>query len=92
MLNPKEFEGLSNQMINVSEDFQVATTIFETKKGIQAKIGKKEGLERNGRFYVYEYVQNESGKTEKMRIGAIRAKRPAKNEGLAIGNTKPTKL
>jgi len=92
MLNPKEFEGLSNQMINVSEDFQVATTIFETKKGIQAKIGKKEGLERNGRFYVYEYVQNESGKTEKMRIGAIRAKRPAKNEGLAIGNTKPTKF
>jgi len=60
MLNPKEFEGLSNQMINVSEDFQVATTIFETKKGIQAKIGKKEGLERNGRFYVYEYVQNSS--------------------------------
>ena len=55
------------------EDFRVKTTIDQADP-ITAKIGKKEGIKTDYRFFAYEYVYNESTKStsQKMR-GVIRS-------------------
>ncbi len=75
-----------------TKEFRIKTTIFETKRGIQVKIGKKEGLKRNHRYFVYEMIQGSNGKLKKKRRGAIRAKKPVDNLKTSAGETKPTKF
>lgn len=55
------------------EDFMVKTTIYSVRP-IRAKIGKKEGLTCDSRYFAYEYIYNERTKTSipKQR-GVIRA-------------------
>jgi hypothetical protein len=55
------------------EDFRVKTTIDQTSP-ITAKIGKKEGLKTDYRFFAYEYVYNESAKSTSQKLrGVIRS-------------------
>jgi len=55
------------------EDFMVKTTIFQVRP-IRAKIGKKEGLKCDNRYFAYEYVYDEKTNTTKPRFrGVIRA-------------------
>lgn len=55
------------------EDFMVKTTIYQVHP-LRAKIGKKEGLKCDNRYFVYEYVYNEKTNTTKpVRRGVIRA-------------------
>ena len=75
-----------------TKDFRIKTTIFETKGGIQVKIGTKEGVNRNNRFFVYEMVQNRKGDIKKKRRGAIRAKKPVDDSKSTSGETQPTKF
>jgi hypothetical protein len=92
MLTKSTFERMIKSGVDNLDDFQLKTTIYDTKKGIQVKVGTKEGIKRNSRFFVYEMRQKKNGKLKKKRVGAIRAKKPAKNEGLATGETKPTEF
>lgn len=55
------------------EDFMVKTTIYQVRP-IRAKIGKKEGLKCDNRYFAYEYVYDEKTNTTKPRFrGVIRA-------------------
>ncbi|HQN83609.1 MAG TPA: hypothetical protein PL079_04365 [Tenuifilaceae bacterium] len=55
------------------EDFMVKTTIHQVNP-IRVKIGKKEGLKCDHRYFAYEYVYNEKTNTTEPRFrGVIRA-------------------
>ncbi len=55
------------------EEFKVKTSLYETRP-LRAKIGLKEGLKTDARFYVYEYVYDEKTNTSvPKRRGVIRA-------------------
>lgn len=55
------------------EDFRVKTTIVQASP-ITAKIGKKEGVKTDYRFFAYEYVYNESTKSTSQKLrGVIRS-------------------
>lgn len=55
------------------EDFMVKTTIYQVRP-IRAKIGKKEGLKCDNRYFAYEYVYDEKTNTSKPKFrGVIRA-------------------
>ncbi|MGE0077697.1 MAG: hypothetical protein AB7S48_07555 [Bacteroidales bacterium] len=55
------------------EDFMVKTTIYQVRP-IRAKIGKKEGLKCDHRYFAYEYVYDEkTNSTKPVRRGVIRA-------------------
>jgi len=60
------------------EEFKVKTSIYQTRP-IRAKIGLKEGLKTDYRFFVYEFVYNQkTGKPEPKQRGVIRAKGKSK--------------
>ena len=55
------------------EDFRVKTTIDQASP-IKAKIGKKEGIKTDFRFFAYEYVYDEGTKSTSQKLrGVIRA-------------------
>lgn len=75
----------------VVEDFKVKTTISETKP-LKAKIGKKEGLKTDNRFFAYEYILNENNNTTRQKYrGVIRAtSKITDNRQVATGNMEKT--
>lgn len=69
------------------EDFKVKTYI-DTKSPLKAKIGLKEGLSVDQRFYVYEYVWDEDlDKAVTKRKAVIRAKEITDNRSIANGHS-----
>ncbi len=85
-------KSLLGKVLENSKEFRIKSTIYDTKRGLAVKIGTKEGLKRNNRFFVYELMLDKNGNLKKKRKGAVRAKKPAKNDGIATGNTQPTKF
>lgn len=77
------------------EEFKVKTSLYETRP-LRAKIGLKEGLKTDYRFFVYEYVYNsKTGKAEPKRRGVIRAANKSKivdNRKVATGDTQTSKF
>jgi hypothetical protein len=71
------------------EDFRVKTPVYSTKP-VTAKIGKKEGLRTEQRYFVYEYQLNRKGETVTKRKGVVRAKNVVDNRQVASGDTKLT--
>lgn len=81
--------GLENCIFDVERkisDFQVKTPLYSTRP-LQAKIGKKEGLKTDHRYFVMEFVQNRKGETEGVRKGVIRAKKVVDNRKVATGSS-----
>lgn len=69
----KSYDETIFQLEKSLEEFKVITPLYSTKP-IRAKIGLKEGLKTDYRFYVYEYVYNEkTGGVKARRRGVIRA-------------------
>lgn len=95
---PKTMESLFAEMVNdaktkamgmLKREFAVATALVNTKP-LQAKIGMKEGLHIDTRYFVYEY-REVNGERVKKRVGVVRAdKNIADNRRRARGNTKPS--
>lgn len=83
-------DGINNNLgaiENNLEEFRVKTAIFSTHP-IEAKIGKKEGLKTDHRYFVYEMEMDETGKVIAKRKGVIRAtKHIVDNRGIATGQT-----
>ncbi len=83
-------KGVNESIYNTekkNEEFRVKTALYSTSP-LKAKIGKKEGLAVDHRYFVYEYVYKEkTNTTEARRRGVIRAKKIANNSGVATGNT-----
>jgi hypothetical protein len=74
------FANLYTQIMNetdvslakVNEDFKVKVPVYSTKP-IRAKIGLKEGLSVDRRFFVYEFELGEDGKQITKRKAVVRA-------------------
>lgn len=83
-------KGLEECMYNIEkgiEDLRVKTALYQTNP-LRAKIGKKEGLAVDHRYFVYEYVYNEKLKsTDPVRRSVIRAKKIADNRNIATGSS-----
>jgi len=77
------------------EEFKVKTAIYDVRP-LRAKIGLKEGLKTDQRFFVYEYVYNEKTKqTIPKKRGVIRAGAKSKivdNRKVASGDMPTSKF
>ncbi|HON19212.1 MAG TPA: hypothetical protein PK990_08630 [Salinivirgaceae bacterium] len=72
---------------NKVPDLRVKVNVFDIQP-IRAKIGKKEALKRDQRYFVYEYVYNENTKeSEPVRKAVIRAKKVVDNRMVATGES-----
>lgn len=84
------FEGETETVFQLTrdhEDFRVKTTLNK-KNPLSAKVGKKEDIKVDHRFFVFEYVYNE--KKDDMgqkRRGVIRAKKVVDNRKVATGTS-----
>jgi len=67
------------------ESFKVKAPIYKVKP-IRAKIGKKEGLKTDDRFFVLNYKQNKQGKIISTRKGVVRVKKSIDNRKVATAN------
>ncbi len=68
------------------EDFKIKTPVYKAKP-ISAKIGRKEGLKTDQRFFVVEMKQKRSGDIVAKRKAVVRAKKIIDNRNVATGNS-----
>ncbi len=69
------------------EDFRVKMPLYKDRP-LKAKIGKKEGLKVDQRYFVYEYEYNQkTEKAEPNRKGVVRAKKVVDNRQIATGES-----
>lgn len=73
------------------EDFKMRAPIFQ-EKPITVKLGTKEGLYYDERFFVYEMEQDKEGKTVKKRRGVLRTSNIADNSMIATGTSPASKF
>lgn len=71
------------------EDFRVKAPVFKTDP-LSAKLGTKEALYFEQRFFIYEIGIDKEGNQEKIRKGVARVKTIANNDTIAVGETEPS--
>jgi hypothetical protein len=74
---------------NTNEAFRVKGMVFDVNP-VAVKIGRKEGLKFDQRYYVYENRQDRRGNVYSKRKGVIRSMSIANNLGLADGASDPS--
>ena len=79
-------DGLVSAFENKVEEWQVRTALYSTLP-LRAKIGTKENLQVEDRYFVYEYRTNRHGEVEPKRRGVIRAKKVVNNSHVAEGSS-----
>jgi PBP1b-binding outer membrane lipoprotein LpoB len=96
----KLFSGLFEKIVDIAnvslakenEDFKVKVSVFSTKP-VTAKIGKKEGLSVDKRFFVMEMEMDKKGIIKAKRKAVVRASTEiSDNRQNASGETKPSKF
>ncbi len=87
----KAYDNTIFDLENKIEDLRVKTKIYG-RSPLTAKIGKKEGLKTDQRYFVYEYVWNEKlNDSEPVRKGVIRAGgNISNNYSVTSGKTDPS--
>ena len=82
----KEIEKVADvYLTEINEDFRVKATLFATSP-LRAKIGTKEGVTVDQRYFVYERQLNEAGDEVAKQKGVIRAtSKIVKNDTIATG-------
>lgn len=78
--------GVSEEMERKIEAFKVKTVVYK-KHPISSKIGKKEGLKTDQRYFVSEIYQNRKGELAAHRKGVVRVKSVTDNRQVATGNS-----
>ena len=73
------------------EDFRLKVTVYKTYP-VKAKLGTKEGLYMDQRFYVYEIELERNGNQKTNRMGVVRAKVINDNKKIATGESKPSEF
>ncbi len=71
------------------EDFHLKVTVFKTYP-VTAKLGTKEDIYTDQRFYVYELEVDKKGNQKANRMGVVRAKKIVDNKKTATGYSKPS--
>jgi hypothetical protein len=88
----KGYDNLMNEMEKKIAEFKVKSGVWELKP-IRAKIGKKEGLKTDQRYYVLEYEQNSKGKLKAVRKAVVRVGGGvADNRTMATGKSEVSKF
>ncbi len=88
LIQEKAITSISSEV----EDFRVKASIFQ-EKPLLVKIGLKEGVYVDERFFVYEVGLNNKGKQKKIRKGVVKAtKHIANNRGNATGESTPSRF
>jgi len=81
--------GLSSVIFSIErkrEEFRVKSPLYGTNP-LKAKIGKKEGLYTEQRFFVLEFEQNGKGEIAPKRKGVVRTKKVVDNKEVATGQS-----
>ncbi|MFA6400381.1 MAG: hypothetical protein WCX31_01970 [Salinivirgaceae bacterium] len=81
--------GITNVVFEIErkrEEFRVKSPLYGTNP-LKAKIGKKEGLYTEQRFFVFEFEQNRNGETVAKRKGVVRTKKVVDNMEVATGQS-----
>lgn len=88
-------QGVANNMDAIEknlEEFKVKASLYGTRP-LTAKIGRKEGLKTDQRYFVFEMVQDKGGQVKAVRKGVIRAtKHITDNRQVASGQSKTSKF
>jgi hypothetical protein len=85
-------KGNLSAIENKLEEFKVKASLFSTHP-LEAKIGKKEGLKTDHRYFVYEMEQDATGKINARRKGVIRAtKHITDNRSISTGQSKTSRF
>ena len=71
------------------EDFRLKVTVFKAYP-VSAKLGTKEDLYIDQRFYVYEIEQEKNGNQKINRKGVVRVKTINDNKQVATGSSLPS--
>jgi hypothetical protein len=78
-------EGTIFEIENNVQEFQVKIPLYD-RRPLRAKIGKKEGVQPEQRFFVVEFEMNSKGETVPKRKGVVRAKKVVDNRQVSTGN------
>ena len=79
-------DGLVSAFENKIEEWKVRTALYSTFP-LRAKIGTKENLQVEDRYFVYEYRMDRHGQVTPKRRGVIRAKKVVNNSHVAEGSS-----
>lgn len=77
--------AISNSLFEIETDyeaFRIKSPVFDVSP-IRAKVGTKEGLFVDQRFFVMENIQNDNGETVSKRRGVVRVGKVANNSMIA---------
>lgn len=88
MINSSMTNILNHLTYQVS-DFKVKAQVYKTNP-IAVKIGKKEGLGYDQRYFVFENRQTKSGDQYSKRVGVIKSMSVADNRTVTTGETEPS--
>jgi len=81
--------NVMNQLTYQISEFKVKAQIYKTNP-IAVKIGKKEGLGFDQRYFVFENRQTPGGQQYSSRRGVIKSMSVADNRSVATGETEPS--
>ncbi len=88
----KAADYLGERIESKYESFQVQNSIYATHP-IRAKIGKKEGIRVNDRYFVYEHIAQSDNSTKLSRRGVVKVTTHiAENRTVATGNSPTTEF
>lgn len=79
-------ESVITGIENRNEAFRVKAMVSDVKP-ISAKIGKKEGLKFDQRYFVYENRERRNGKLYSKRIGVVKSMKVVDNRNITTGQT-----
>lgn len=79
-------DGIVSAFENKIEEWKVRTALYSTFP-LRAKIGTKENLQVEDRYFVYEYRMDRHGQVTPKRRGVIRAKKVVNNSHVAEGSS-----
>lgn len=88
-MNKTAIESVINDIEKQNETFRVKAMVSDVKP-ISAKIGKKEGLKFDQRYFVYENRTRRSGDVFSKRVGVVKSMKVIDNRQVTIGQTEPS--
>ena len=86
LLMRKSVDAVVNAYESEVDELKVVTALYDTHP-LRAKIGMKEGLAVEDRYFVYEYRMNDQNQVYASRRGVVRAKSVADNRHVAQGQS-----
>lgn len=88
-MNQMALDAALTDIENQNQDFRVKAMVSEVRP-ISAKIGKKEGLKFDQRYFVFENRQRNNGTLYSKRVAVVKSMKVVDNRQVTTGETKPS--